>query len=227
MSTSIDAIRTFSLACLALAAGACVVPVEAREEVADVAEADAALLAAPLTCVTIRRGGQGDVEDATVYETAPDYNEGAAPRMGTGNADHSKRALVRFDLGVIPTGALVLWAYMGVAHPWSDTESEIRVHQIVGPWSEATVTWASFAQAYSPDLAGSFFTASGAATRQFRITPLVSGWVSGAIPNHGVLLAEVGQSYHTFASSEHPEIAQRPYLRVCYMLPAPPAPPAP
>ena len=71
MTTWVDAIRTFSLASLSLAAGACAVPAEASEEIEEVAEADGALIAEhraeleaqlklPHTCVMIRRGGLGD-----------------------------------------------------------------------------------------------------------------------------------------------------------------------
>lgn len=231
MTTWVDAIRTFSVASLALSAGACAVPVEAPEEVGEVeeveevAEAEAALPGEPrwpLTCVTIQRGGQGGAEDATIYEVSPYYNEGASQRVGTGNTGYSKRTLVQFDLSVIPPGAPVLWAFMGLAQHWTDSSNQVFVHQVTAPWSEDTVTWDSFAGAYDEDLAGSFVTVYGAAARQVRISSLVSRWVSGAVPNHGVLLAEVGPSYHTFASSEHSDITQRPYLRVCYLSATPP-----
>lgn len=225
MTTWVNAIRTFSLASLSLAAAACVVPVEAGEEDEEVAEADAALTAKnkyPPTCVTIRRGGPGDAEDATIYEVSPDYNEGTAPRVGTGNTGYSKRAVIQFDLSVIPPGAPVLWAYLGLTQLWTNGESEIDIHQVVDPWSEGKVTWDSFAKAYDPDLVGSFVTKSGAATRKVKVSSLVSRWVSGIVPNHGVLLAEVGPSYHMFASSEHPDVGQRPYLHVCYVGAAPP-----
>lgn len=228
MTTWVDATRTFSLACLALAAGACAVPDEAPEDIEDleeVAEAEAALTGEPrwpLTCVTIQRGAQGDAEDATIHAVSPDYNGGAEPRVGTGNASYTKRALLQFDLSVIPPGAPVLWAYLSLAQQWTDSESEIFVHQVVAPWSEDTVTWDSFGDAYDPNLAGSFVTVSGAAARHVRISSLVSRWVRGTTPNHGVLLAEVGPSYHTFSSSEHPDVAQRPYLRVCYLSPKAP-----
>lgn len=228
MTTWVDAIRTFSLASLALAAGACVVPDGAPEEVEDieeVEEADAALVGEPkwpTICVTIQRGGQGDAEDATIYSISPDYNEGAGQRVGTGNTGYTKRALLRFDLSVIPPGAPVLWAYLSLAQQWTESEGRVFVYQVVAPWSEDTVTWDSFGDAHGLDLVGSFVTVKGAATRQVRISSLVSSWVSGAAKNHGVLLAEDGPSYHMFSSSEHPDVAQRPHLRVCYATPTPP-----
>ncbi|HSN99036.1 MAG TPA: choice-of-anchor L domain-containing protein [Candidatus Nanopelagicales bacterium] len=173
------------------------------------------------TCVTIQRGTLGSVQDATIYPNSPNLNDGASASVLTGNTSVAKKALVRFDLGVIPSGAAVTSASFGVYQVWSATAvNNITLHQILAAWQEGTVTSGNFANAYDPAVLGFFTTVqNGAASHAVDVTDIVGDWVAGLEANHGFLLEESAAviSNHTYRSSEHPTVADRPYLHVCYV----------
>jgi len=171
------------------------------------------------TCVTIQRGTLGSVQDASIYANSPHYNGGSYTSLYTGydSTSGAKYALVQFDLGVIPDGAAVTSASLGVKQDWSSTVAEVRVHQILAPWAEASVNFANFAGAYDAAVLGSFSAVSGVGSHAVDVTYIVGDWVAGLEANHGFLLEENLVTKHSYRSSEHPSVAERPYLHVCYV----------
>jgi hypothetical protein len=117
---------------------------------------------------------------------------------------------------VVPPGATVTEATLGVFQEWSTSSSEVRVHQVLEAWSEATVTWGNFDEAYDPAVLGSFTTVSGVGAHAVDVTGIVSDWVNGLDDNHGFLLEEDAVYQHTYRSSENANIPQRPSLEICY-----------
>ena len=51
------------------------------------------------------------------------------------------------------------------------------------------------------------------------MTALVSGWVEGSYPNHGLMLLAPGLAQDVYQSSEYAVIDKHPWLEVCYVAP--------
>jgi hypothetical protein len=93
----------------------------------------------------------------------------------------------------------------------------VRAHRITAPWSESTVTWDSFAGAFSANVEATFPAAAAGTSATADLTALVQAWVSGSSTNDGLLLErDLGST--VFASSEYALVpSDRPQLTVCYV----------
>jgi RHS repeat-associated protein len=140
---------------------------------------------------------QPDVEDAT-FISAPGYLPFVGDRLYIGgSADVSWRAALRFDLSGIPAGATISSANLGLYFdgpcvqgqpgPCGGVSHLINAHRITVPWSTSTV---STNLLFDSAVSGSYTLPTGAGDRwmSWPITGLVSSWVSGVQPNHGLLL---------------------------------------
>lgn len=178
------------------------------------------------TCVTLTRG-TADVADALIRQNEPERNFGGSGSLTVSDGGPSvRRALLRFDTAGIPRGARVVSADL-VLHGLL-YGAAARVHPIMAPWREDSVTWASFARSGEPLGAGPagpyldrataalpLTMAGGVATTS--VIALVQGWVDGAVPNHGMWLGgRVPEGTIVYASSESPDPGLRPQLTVCY-----------
>jgi hypothetical protein len=176
-------------------------------------------------CVTIERGLFGDVADALINSgTGTDGSQDAS--YGSSNSltasvspSGQRQALLRFDLSSIPGGATISSA-TATLDVLLYGGAPVRAHRATAPWSESTVTWASFAEAYLPQVEAIFPAVNGSlpggTPTTADLTAIVQAWVSGAAPNDGLLLErDLGST--VFASSEYLQ-ASRPKLDVCYTL---------
>ena len=171
------------------------------------------------TCVTIRRGTAGNVADAYIWSSSPNYNGGGSSTLYTGwVCSGEKRSLLRFDLSVIPTGTTVDSADLRIYVEAVNSQS-VRVHRITAPWTEHAVTWNNFAGSFAPDIEASF-VGNSTGFHQADVTGLVQAWVNGAA-NYGLLLEEDLDNYHSYRSSEYGSVQSRPYLQVCYQATVP------
>ncbi len=168
--------------------------------------------AANPTCITIQRGGGGVVADALIGNDRPAKNFGSSGALSVGSTPAGLRqSLLRFDLAAVPAGATITSAavtldvllYGGGA---------VRAHRITAPWSEASVTWTSFGGAFLPQVDATFPIGSPTSAD---LQALVQAWVSGSLPNHGILIERDLDGTTVFASSEE-SLAKRPRLDVCY-----------
>ena len=168
--------------------------------------------AANPTCITIQRGGGGVVADALIGSHNLAKNFGKSGALSVGSAEVGLRqSLLRFDLAAVPAGATITSAavtldvlrYGGGA---------VRAHRITAPWSEASVTWTSFGGAFLPQVDATFPIGSPTSAD---LQALVQAWVSGSLPNHGILIERDLDGTTVFASSEESP-AKRPRLDVCY-----------
>jgi RHS repeat-associated protein len=148
----------------------------------------------------------------------------AAPQQGTWDG-------VRIYVGKEPgAGQLTATAAFGAGVTVKTfVPLGVSVLAVTSPWTEPDATWL-----HSTDN-GLWYRAGGDAARDglgARLAPgaratadlsaLVRGWVTGSAYNYGVLLRSDG-SMVSFASSDHPDAALRPALRVTYRsLQAPP-----
>ncbi|WP_437669507.1 DNRLRE domain-containing protein [Sorangium sp. So ce131] len=172
-------------------------------------------------CVRIERGVSGGVQDAYIATGEPRNRAGAYEFLATGlHSSGEKMSLLAFDLGAIPEDATVESATLSISMQWEATSGTVDVHAVTAPWSEATVTYASFGAAFDPAVEASFVAPARIDARQScDLTALAQAWVDGSQPNHGMLLRELGASKHSFRASEHARADAHPRLDVCYVTP--------
>jgi hypothetical protein len=167
-------------------------------------------------CVTIQRGSFGQVQDAYIWERALSYNANNA-RLYTGLVSgYEKRTLIRFGLDELPADVRVQSATFGIRDAWPGSGESINLFRVTAAWDEDEPTWGSFADQYAPQVWASFQAQVGWGTAD--LTPLVTAWLDGSLPNYGLMLiAEPGQDWDLYRSSEYSEVSQRPWLQVCYV----------
>jgi uncharacterized protein (DUF2345 family) len=170
------------------------------------------------TCVTIQRtGASGSVADALIADDggtdgSTTRNYGSSNSLSVGLVGTGQRqSLIRFDLSAIPSSATITSATLTLS-VLLDPGAPVRIHRATVPWSEATVTWASFEEAFAPTVEA---TLPGTSTPSASLTALVQAWVSGSFANDGILLERDLTGFTVFASSEYTQ-SQRPELAVCY-----------
>ncbi len=172
----------------------------------------------PSTCVTVQRGTNGAVEDATLWQSSPTWNDSAGPLLQTGTGSAGRRkSLLRFELPAAPQGTRFESAALTLYQSNKLTSSDVVVQAFNGSWSEPTVTWQSF-QGHWPYEFAEIVAAAGGGSRTLDLTRVVHGWYRDhpSYPNDGVLLDEYASDKTAFRSSEHADIATRPRLEVCF-----------
>ncbi|AUX41034.1 uncharacterized protein SOCE26_024390 [Sorangium cellulosum] len=173
------------------------------------------------TCVTLQRGTAGAVEDVTIWENFPTWNDNTVSlRTGTLGEFGLRHAVLEFDLSPVPAGATVVSATLRLRQIYRDdvSTSTINIHRVTSAWSESAATWASLGNgsAFDPAIASSFQSLPGTGMRSADLTALTAAWLAESVPNHGILLEEAPVLTTEFRSSEEPQIAERPSLEVCY-----------
>ena len=119
----------------------------------------------------------------------------------------------------IPFGATVTSATLSFYLLESSLETG-EVHRITSNWTEDTVTWNSFFNAYDPAVVTTF-TPTNVGWSSVDVTPLVQQWINGDVPNYGLLLRMPppltdDRNSNRFHSSEAENPDRRPKLDVCY-----------
>jgi uncharacterized repeat protein (TIGR01451 family) len=173
------------------------------------------------TCVTLRRGLGGVVADAPLRSDQPSTNLGAQVTLVTGNAPQQRASLLRFDLATIPAGATITSATLTLNELLNSGAATVNVYRATAAWSESTVTWASFNNAYDTSTTYASFSNGGSGFTgaiNSNLTSLVQQWVAGT-PNYGMTLVTPTSTVSTFGSSENSTATSRPTLKVCYMPP--------
>ena len=182
--------------------------------------------------VTIRRGTFGTVADTFISARDMRKNHGDDKKL---RVSAKNEALLRFDLSSIPANAVIDRATLTLAIKGGDEEERddcedgdheghaiapIKLHRITRAWSEHDVTYKNFDQRFDPAVAGVIRLTSRTTSKTVDVTGLVAGWVSGAQPNHGLLLRTVDRSKTLMASSEQNQhhASERPTLRVTYTI---------
>jgi alpha-tubulin suppressor-like RCC1 family protein len=174
------------------------------------------------TCITVQRGTSGTVSDAFVRSNAATTNYGSSAAL-TASIDTTgmRHALVKWDVSAVPAGATVTSATASLKVTTGGGALG-HAHRLTQPWSESTVTWAGYAESTpSTPVSANFSAVAAGATASADVTALVQAWVSGAYPNHGILVERDDASgANVYASSEDPTVANRPSLQICYTPPS-------
>jgi hypothetical protein len=173
---------------------------------------------------TFRRGVFGTVADSSISSNDMTANFGAQTKLRVSAGDET---LIRFDLGSIPSSAVVNSAtftlyFNGKEHgPPVEQGPEVTVHlhRASAAWSETTVTYASFAQQFDPAVVGIIVFAKSSSSKSVNLTSVVQDWTNASVTNHGLLLRMVSDGAANIVSSEGTKVSLRPLLVVTYSIP--------
>lgn len=172
------------------------------------------------TCLTLQRGASGAVADAQIASDKPTTHYGSKTAANVNGGAVVRQLLLRFDLGAVPASSIVTSASLTLSGYQSTfgATSTLRVHKILAPWAESTVTWALFNGSFSPLVeASAINNRSLASPISFNVKSLVQGWVSGAFANQGLLLEQQEATISGLGTSESASLTNRPKLEVCYV----------
>lgn len=181
---------------------------------------------------------EADGIDASLSQSAPDFNFGIGPslwvRDTAGSAGY--HSVLWFDTGRIPHGAVVESAVLELyQRDASNAASEVGLHRLTQSFDEGDdngasgggVTWNRHRSWQNWTNPGGDYDPTALATTsippnsrdyfQWDITSLVQGWVSGVYPNYGMILTpQAAGTDADFASSDHGDATQRPRLTLTY-----------
>lgn len=168
------------------------------------------------TCVTVQRGANGSAQDAMLSNPPMAGTFGTLPIVRVGGKDEG---LFWFGLTAVPANAVVSSATLTLFVNGSASDAPINVHRATAPWSEASVSYASFGQSYALPTSAVLHPTSANAFKSVDVTSVVQAWVSGGQANNGLVLETASPKKTIFVSAEGSDVTQRPALRVCYTTP--------
>jgi hypothetical protein len=191
-----------------------------------------------------------EVEDTFLDSSLPDNAQGHLGHLLVGYLGDtpSRTMLVRFALDEIPTGAVVQEATLRLFGRNIYTAGQIKLLALglKRDWGEYQATWrdarsgASWRQPGAQDIAedrdaegilGLFGDDGDAQHYEWNVLPLVRAWVTGARPNHGLLImGDGGRRFDRLGVYSHEysgEAELHPLLAVVYTMPTPTVTPSP
>jgi hypothetical protein len=173
-------------------------------------------------------------QDTYIWRANPAQSFGTSDRIRvdlsdgqtTGSGLMPMQGLIRFELqGVVPAGATVTRAVLRLR--LTDSGNGFRLHRMLVPWSEQTVTWSSLGEgvdddgtdaAVEPDVITEDYLTEPATAEYLplEVTDAVRAWVAGQA-NHGWALLPLGDDKLLIESFQGTEL--RPELVIDYSLP--------
>lgn len=165
---------------------------------------------------------------------------------------HRWRSALNFNLNSIPASAYVTSATVGLYSSQAATNATgVQLRRATKPWTDS-INWQIYAKELPPESTqwkplpwstpGGDFTSEGSEILTSErggqagwwsfsqgLPPLVQGWVSGSIPNQGLIVKlpqdascepSCSSRSVTFDSSAYPDSQLRPYMQVVYYPPA-------
>ena len=161
------------------------------------------------TPLTITLQPKAALDDTHIKQPSPTYNYGADTNLNIQGGQ--QRMLVKFDLAGIPAGSTVQSAQFSLYKPTSGGASAVgqtmTAHRMTRAWVEGNeegsvpstsgATWNTFNSTTAWTTPGGDYDASVGATtdyssstgwRTWDITAIAQTWVSGANPNHGLII---------------------------------------
>ncbi len=172
------------------------------------------------TEIFFQRGWSGyeDNGDITLKSGARDPNNSSLYVSG----DQKEKALVKFDLTLLPTDVEVVSATLSL-YAWHVDRIgslTLRAYEVLRPWTISAVSWVSATQSTSwqtagcsgdadrnPSPVGTAQVTTPKAFYSLDVTHLAQKWVADPTTNHGVVLTgqASGAGYWVFVSSDQPE----------------------
>lgn len=167
--------------------------------------------------------------DATTDQSQPTTNLGTSPELSFGkylgaSGASFLRGHVEFDLmpvvavGRVPVRATFFWNQSRASGAGC---LDVTLHEILGPWSESTITWQN-QPAHDPFVAARACVGDTFANgwQTFDVTKLVQSWLAGTTTNHGFVVRDPTETAAGAArpgyghSRENGTAALVPYLEV-------------
>jgi|GEM_PF-2630555 len=202
----------------------------------------ARFLPASPTTIFFQKGWTGYTENCDTTLTAPRDGRPNWNRLGIA-ADGSQKALLKFNLSVLPTNVEVVSATLSLvsSNPTRVGNMTVNCYGVKRPWEVSKASWISATQTTAweqPGCSGpsdremtpisSLVVTGTNITYNWDVTDLARQWVADPSTNFGVLLegSAAGSGYWTFVSSDQVEepthwgYRQRPKLELIVQLPA-------
>ncbi len=167
----------------------------------------------PETLVFGGIGGPPGALDTTIGGVSPETVQDQSSELDVeGDATYPTRAVLRFALAEIPSTATIVSAELALFVTRASTNAT-RVVAVAEDWVPAEATW-TYRRSGVPWLApgcgpasqgapvGNILPTVVGARPTLPLTDVVAAWVSGARPNHGLLLDYTGGIAAAYASSE-------------------------
>ena len=175
--------------------------------------------------------GPEDGKDTKINSAFPDYNWGTNPNLVACAWSYEGvfgigRALVRFDLSIIPSGAQIIDARLTLfydpdaANGEQYGENASYIEKIIENWDDLSATWEN--QPFSTGAGAVFIPRTKNFSQDLTdidVTEFVSGWVLDPETNFGFMHRMVTEELYcslVYSSSNHPNSDKRPKLVVQY-----------
>ena len=156
--------------------------------------------------------------DAYTSSTAPTTNYGADPSLFVQKGSVTSASYVRFDLSTLPAGASVSKATLRLYVNQVVTPGKFDVYRLNHGWVESALTYTNAPPRGASATGGHPVAFTASSLNQFvliDITPLVTGWANGSIPNHGLELALTSATGAVaFDSKEAVNTSHQPELEI-------------
>jgi hypothetical protein len=199
---------------------------------------DITLYQNPSDFVRLQPGAE-ESKDTFIDQWWWDDNNGASKDLVVANESSSIRhTLLEFTLDRIPSGANVTSATLELYSNTRDWDSTtLNIYRLTNSWMEgeqdghfgsgtswlereSSIDWDSAGGDYDPQAIASATTPGGRGWVSWDITSLVKGWISGQLPNHGLLVAPtVKWEGAEFDSSDSNDPTTHPRLSISYSCP--------
>lgn len=195
----------------------------------EVSRVDWDLEEAEIVTVTLQPNGV-EGNDTYVLLGTPNGNYGSDAYLfaGVGGAGETCRSYLKFDLGAIPYGAVIIDAQLGLFYVNSvgTGAAPLGAYRVTGIWGEDTMDWGGQpGSEETPEDINAVPDSVALDWEYWGVSDLVQAWVNGSVPNHGVVLKDADEAtekaYKAFCSSDFdpdPD-KRRPKLVVVYYEP--------
>lgn len=161
-------------------------------------------------------------QDTYISSGTPTWNFGGSPDLvidKSGGGIGSQRALLQFDLGMLPAGATILSASLQLHAIANGGPFDLNIYQVNQSWLEGSGNGTPGAASWTERQTAANWTASGgdfnpaivatlntAATGQhvWNLTSLVQSWYTGFTTNNGIIIGspDLGTGSVTYDSRE-------------------------
>ncbi len=180
--------------------------------------------------------GYSGTRDTHLSENSPDSNYGTATTLLVDGDDPSgsgleKRTLLSWDVSSIPATAIV--QSVSITIDVTNQGGDYQIYEVFEPWMEDEATWNDYDDGLGWEVAGANGAgdrgttvlgtvdtgSSGSLTVQLNADGVVAvqGWIDGAWPNRGFLLADASSTNGLdFRSRDYGTAFSRPRLSIDY-----------